>query len=94
MTNRQAAIKVIKQLRSSGFEALLAGGCVRDMLLGREANDYDVATSAEPATVIRLFKRTIKVGVLFGVLGNVVGTYVALLFAQTLLALSQSFFPA
>ena len=67
MTNRQAAIKVIKQLRSSGFEALLAGGCVRDMLLGRGANDYDVATSAEPATVIRLFKCTIKVGAQFGV---------------------------
>lgn len=67
MTSRQAAIKIIKQLRSSGFEALLAGGCVRDMLLGRAAKDFDVATSAEPRDVIRLFEHTIKVGVQFGV---------------------------
>jgi len=67
MTNRQAAIKIIKELRSKGFVALLAGGCVRDMLLGRRASDFDVATSAEPIDVIRLFKRTIKVGAQFGV---------------------------
>ena len=67
MTNRQAAIKVIKQLVRNGFQALLAGGCVRDMLLGRAANDYDVATNAEPADVIGLFRRTIKVGAKFGV---------------------------
>ncbi len=67
MTNRQAAMKVIRQLRSSGFEALLAGGCVRDMLSERAAKDYDVATNAEPRDVIRIFKRTIKVGAHFGV---------------------------
>ena len=67
MTNKQAAIKIIKQLRSNGFEALLAGGCVRDMLLGRAAKDYDVATNATPRDVMRLFKRTLKVGAQFGV---------------------------
>ena len=67
MTNKQAAIKVIKRLHSKGFEGLLAGGCVRDMLLGRAANDYDVATDALPAEIIRLFKRTIKIGAQFGV---------------------------
>jgi len=67
MTNKQAAIKVIKRLRSNGFEALLAGGCVRDMLLGRSASDYDVATDARPEDVIKLFKRTLKVGAKFGV---------------------------
>jgi len=67
MTNRQAAIKIIKKLNRSGFEALLAGGCVRDMLLKRPAKDYDVATNAEPADVIRIFKRTLKVGAKFGV---------------------------
>jgi len=67
MTNRQAAIKIIKVLRSNGFEALLAGGCVRDMLLGRSASDYDVATSAHPEDVTRLFSRTLKVGAKFGV---------------------------
>ncbi len=67
MSSKSAAIKVIKRLRERGFEAVLAGGCVRDLLLGRRANDYDVATSASPREVIRLFSRTIKVGAHFGV---------------------------
>jgi len=67
MTNRQAAIEIIKRLQGEGFTALLAGGCVRDMLLGRQAKDYDVATNALPENVIRLFKRTLKVGAKFGV---------------------------
>lgn len=67
MTNKQTAIKVIKRLQRNGFQALLAGGCVRDMLLGRRAKDYDVATDAQPTDVIRLFPRTLKVGAKFGV---------------------------
>jgi len=67
MSNKQAAIKVIKRLRGNGFEALLAGGCVRDMLLGRLASDYDVATDARPEDVIKMFRRTLKVGAKFGV---------------------------
>ena len=67
MTNRQAAIEIIKRLQAKGFTALLAGGCVRDMLLRRRAKDYDVATNALPEDVIRLFKRTLKVGAKFGV---------------------------
>lgn len=74
MTSRQAAMKIVKCLRSSRYEALLAGGCVRDMLLKRRAHDFDVATNAKPADVTRLFKRTLKVGAKFGVvivlLGN------------------------
>lgn len=46
---------------------MLAGGCVRDMLLGRPAKDYDVATSARPENVTQLFERTLKVGAKFGV---------------------------
>ena len=68
MTNREAAIKVITVLRKAGFEALLAGGCVRDRLLGRRPKDYDVATSAEPADVVARFRHTIKVGAKFGVI--------------------------
>lgn len=68
MTNKQAAIKVIERLCNNGFQALLAGGCVRDMLLGRPANDYDVATNARPEQVVKLFKRTLKVGAKFGVI--------------------------
>jgi len=67
MTNKQASIKIIKRLQRNGFQALLAGGCVRDMLLGRRAKDYDVATDARPKDVIRLFKHTLKVGAKFGV---------------------------
>ncbi len=67
MSNKQAAIEIIRQLQQHGFQALLAGGCVRDMLLGRSAKDYDVATNALPADVIRLFRRTLKVGAKFGV---------------------------
>jgi len=67
MTNRGAAIKIIKRLHRSGFEALLAGGCVRDMFLGKAASDYDVATNARPEDVIKIFKRTLKVGAKFGV---------------------------
>ncbi len=68
MTNKQAAIKILRQLRRHGFEALLAGGCVRDMLLGQRAKDYDVATNAQPDDVTGLFERTLKVGVKFGVI--------------------------
>ena len=67
MTNRQAATGIIKRLQGEGFTALLAGGCVRDMLLGRQAKDYDVATNALPEDVMKLFKRTLKVGAKFGV---------------------------
>ncbi|MBN1391293.1 MAG: CCA tRNA nucleotidyltransferase [Sedimentisphaerales bacterium] len=73
MTNKETAIKIIRQLRSKGFEALLAGGCVRDMLLRRTASDYDVATNARPEDVIKLFKRTLKVGAKFGVVIVLIG---------------------
>lgn len=64
---KQAAEWIVRRLREEGFEALLAGGCVRDMLQGREPKDYDVATSARPEQLLRLFRRTLKVGVQFGV---------------------------
>jgi len=67
LTNRAAAVVIIKRLRSAGHEALLAGGCVRDMRMRRRPKDYDVATDATPKRVMQLFKRTRKVGVQFGV---------------------------
>ncbi len=57
MTSREAAIKVVRVLRRGGFQALLAGGCVRDMLLGRRASDYDVATDARPEDVEHVYRR-------------------------------------
>jgi poly(A) polymerase len=67
MTHKEAAIEIIKKLREAGFTALMAGGCVRDMVLGRAAKDYDVATNAHPEEVMRHFHRTLKVGAKFGV---------------------------
>src|SRR5207237_7084401 len=61
------ATDVVRRLREAGFEALFAGGCVRDALLGLEPHDFDVATSARPEEVQRLFRKTIAVGVSFGV---------------------------
>ena len=49
MTERDFATDVVRRLRSAGHEALWAGGCVRDELLGLTPQDYDVATSARPA---------------------------------------------
>jgi poly(A) polymerase len=63
----EAALGVLGKLRAEGYEAYLAGGCVRDLLLGREPKDYDVATSATPDAVLRLFERTVAVGAHFGV---------------------------
>ena len=68
-TPRDFAINVLLKLREAGFEALWAGGCVRDDLLGLTPKDYDVATTATPQQVIELFgkRRTVPVGVSFGV---------------------------
>ena len=64
---KQAAQAVVLRLRTVGFTAYYAGGCVRDSLLGIQAKDYDIATNAHPGDVQRLFPRTIPVGAHFGV---------------------------
>ncbi|MGL5094494.1 MAG: CCA tRNA nucleotidyltransferase, partial [Planctomycetia bacterium] len=66
------AVDVVRRLRAAGFEALWAGGCVRDLLLGLEPKDYDVASSARPSDVAALFRKTVAVGESFGVV-RVVG---------------------
>ena len=58
----------MRRLQRAGFAAFWVGGCVRDFLLGREPGDYDIATSALPAQIEHLFKRTIPVGRKFGVM--------------------------
>jgi poly(A) polymerase len=67
MIERDFAIDVVRRLRQAGYQALWAGGCVRDELLGLVPKDYDVATDARPEEVCKLFRRTIAVGVSFGV---------------------------
>jgi poly(A) polymerase len=64
----QFGISIIDRLKSAGFEAYFAGGCVRDRVRGLPAKDYDIATSAPPREIQRLFRRTIPVGAQFGVI--------------------------
>lgn len=64
---RAEAEEIVRRLVKAGHEAYFAGGCVRDMVMGRPPNDYDVATSAPPEEVMRLFPRTVPVGAAFGV---------------------------
>ena len=61
------AILITGALRDRGHQAYLVGGCVRDLLLGREPADYDVATDATPDEVMRIFPETYAVGAQFGV---------------------------
>ncbi|MFK7769561.1 MAG: CCA tRNA nucleotidyltransferase [Mariniblastus sp.] len=70
MNAREFAIEVVKTLQAAGYQALWAGGCVRDQLVGRTPKDYDVATNATPDQVREVFgnKRTLPIGASFGVI--------------------------
>ena len=61
------AISIVCTLREAGFQAYFVGGCVRDLILGRDPADYDVSTNATPPEVMRLFPETYAVGAQFGV---------------------------
>jgi len=65
---REKAISVVRRLHEEGFEAFFAGGCVRDMLLHKIPQDYDITTNARPEEIRRLFSETIPVGARFGVM--------------------------
>jgi len=62
------ALGIVQKLRNNGYTAYLVGGCVRDLLMGREPHDYDIATSAVPETIAQLFPNTLEVGRKFGVM--------------------------
>jgi poly(A) polymerase len=64
---KQHAANIVRTLRDSGHQAYFAGGCVRDLLLGREPADYDVSTDATPQQVMQIFPQTFVVGEQFGV---------------------------
>lgn len=57
---------IINELRNHGYEAYAVGGCVRDSILGREPEDWDITTSAKPMEIKNIFKRTIDTGILHG----------------------------
>ena len=63
----QAALHLLETLHKAGFEAYLAGGCVRDMLLQKTAKDYDIVTNALPEQIEELFPHTVSIGKHFGV---------------------------
>jgi poly(A) polymerase len=65
---RQLADRTCRRLRDAGHQAYLVGGCVRDILLGREPADYDVSTDATPERVLQLFPHSLAVGAQFGVI--------------------------
>ena len=67
MTAREFAIDVVCRLQDAGYEALWAGGCVRDELMSHPSNDIDIATSASVEEIQALFPKTIPVGVAFGI---------------------------
>ena len=68
MTLRDTALDIVLRLQDAGFVAYWVGGCVRDQWLGQEPQDYDVATSARPEHIERLFPKTFAVGKQFGVI--------------------------
>jgi len=68
MTARELANSICEMLQRNRHQALLVGGCVRDLLLGREPADYDVATDATPVEVAGLFPESVAVGAQFGVI--------------------------
>jgi tRNA nucleotidyltransferase/poly(A) polymerase len=67
MVMESAARNIVRRLREAGHQALFAGGCVRDSLMGKVPHDFDIATSARPEQVQALFPRTVPVGLQFGV---------------------------
>ena len=75
MSGRELALQVSRRLREQGFQALFVGGCVRDLVLGREPADFDVATDATPDQVLALFPNSLAVGAQFGVVVVVDGEH-------------------
>ena len=69
----EGAREVLEKLHGAGFEAYVVGGCVRDSVLGREPQDWDVTTSAKPQEVKALFRRTIDTGIRHGTVTVMVG---------------------
>jgi len=68
MAGRIEAILIAKQLKVAGYQAWLVGGCVRDLVLGREPKDYDVSTDATPGQLLEIFPKAQLVGAQFGVI--------------------------
>ena len=65
---RESATRIVRRLKEAGHEGLFVGGCVRDLLLGTEPEDFDIVTSARPEQVQALFPKTVPIGLAFGII--------------------------
>ncbi len=72
---QKRATSIVKTLRAKGHKAYFAGGCVRDLLLGIESQDVDIATSATPSQILKLFPKTFEKGKAFGVVSVLMDGY-------------------
>ncbi len=61
-----SAVPIIEKIQSNGYEAFFVGGCVRDLVLGRNVHDVDIATSATPHQIVSIFPKTVAVGIEHG----------------------------
>ena len=61
-----SVMNILSRLETDGFSAFVAGGAVRDTIMGKTPHDYDIATSARPEEVKKLFRRTIDTGIKHG----------------------------
>lgn len=68
-------IKIAKELQSQGFEGWIVGGSIRDLLLGKKASDYDIATNATPDQLMRIFRRTVPTGIKHGTVTVISGSH-------------------
>jgi putative nucleotidyltransferase with HDIG domain len=75
LSKKEHALDILRELRAHGFEAYFVGGCVRDLLLKKAPKDFDIATSATPPQVQKLFPKTVPVGAQFGVMLVVKGDH-------------------
>jgi len=64
--NKKVALEIVKRLRKNKFQAYFVGGCVRDMVMKKTPDDYDIATDAMPGEIRKVFKKTVFVGAQFG----------------------------
>jgi tRNA nucleotidyltransferase/poly(A) polymerase len=63
----QAVEATVAQIKAAGYQAVLAGGCVRDLVMGRTPNDFDIASNATPEQLAQIFPQSLEVGREFGV---------------------------
>ena len=66
--------RIIDTITKAGYEAYAVGGCIRDLLLGKEPGDYDITTQASPQTIKTLFRRTVDTGIEHGTVTVMIGS--------------------